>query len=117
MNPGQHRADLLASDGPDRESESLLTRAYLAILQHPEPSRSLLVAQGMPAPVVDRTLTTLVDQGLIRLHTGGVIEVVPPDISLPSLALSYERRARDTRAAAHELAQVYFQARAASQSP
>src|SRR5690349_22748332 len=79
--------ELLASDAPDRETEALLTRVYLATLQHPEPSRSLLVAQGMPAAVIDRALATLVDQGLVRLHTGGVIEVVPPDISLPSLAL------------------------------
>ncbi len=116
MDETEH-ADLLASDAPDHETESLLTRVYLATLQHPEPSRSLLVAQGMPAQVVDRALAALVDQGLVRLHTGGVIEVVPPDISLPSLALSYERRARATRSAAHELAQVYFQARAASATP
>jgi DNA-binding CsgD family transcriptional regulator len=116
MDEARHR-ELLASDAPDRETETLLTRVYLATLQHPEPSRSLLVAQGMPAGVVDQALATLVDQGLIRLHAGGVIEVVPPDISLPSLALSYERRARATRSAAHELAQVYFQARAASQTP
>jgi DNA-binding CsgD family transcriptional regulator len=116
MDEDKHR-HLLMGDTPDRETESLLTRIYLATLQHPEPSRSLLVAQGMPAPVVDKALASLVDQGLIRLHTGGVIEVVPPDISLPSLALSYERQARATRAAAHELAQVYFQARAASAGP
>ena len=37
--------------------------------------------------------------------------MIPPDISLPALALDYERRARETRSAAHELAQVFFQAR------
>jgi DNA-binding CsgD family transcriptional regulator len=111
------RLMLLASEAPDHETESLLTRVYLATLQHPEPSRSLLVAQGMPAEVVDKALATMVDQGLIRLHTGGVVEVVPPDISLPSLALTYERRARETRSAAHELAQLYFQARAGSHGP
>ena len=56
-------------------------------------------------------------RGLVRLHPGGRIEVVPPDISLPALALDYERRARETRSAAHELAQVYFQARSASRTP
>jgi DNA-binding CsgD family transcriptional regulator len=104
-------------DAPDRDTETLLTRVYLATLQHPDPSRSLLVAQGMPAEVVDRALGGLVDQGLIRLHPDGAIDVVPPDISLPALALSYERRARATRAAAHELAQVFFRARSASQGP
>ena len=48
MDETEH-GDLLASDAPDHETESLLTRVYLATLQHPEPSRSLLVAQGMPA--------------------------------------------------------------------
>jgi DNA-binding CsgD family transcriptional regulator len=108
---------LLATDAPDQETESLLTRVYLATLQHPEPSRSLLVAQGMPAEVVDRALGTLVDQGLVRLHPGGAVEVIPPDISLPALALSYERRARATRSASHELAQVFFRARSAAHGP
>jgi DNA-binding CsgD family transcriptional regulator len=71
----------------------------------------------MPAEVVDRALASLADQGLIRLQPGGVIEVIAPDISLPTLALSYERRAREARSAAHELAQVYFRVRSASHSP
>ena len=67
---------------------------------------------------LDRPLARRARQrGLIRLHPGGRIEVVPPDISLPALALDYERRARETRSAAHELAQVYFQARSASRRP
>jgi DNA-binding CsgD family transcriptional regulator len=101
----------LPMEGVDPETEALLTRAYLAALQHAEPSRSLLVAQGMHAEVVDRALDMLATQGLLRLQPGGAIEVVPPDISLPLLAAGYERRARQTRSAAHELAQVYFQAR------
>lgn len=95
----------------DPQTDSLRTRAYLAVVQHPEPSRSLLIAQGMQAEVVDRALASLVDQGLVRLGPGGSIEVIPPDISLPVLASEYERLARQTRSAAHELAQVYFQAR------
>jgi DNA-binding CsgD family transcriptional regulator len=91
-----------------------VTRVYLATLQHPEPSRSLLVAKGMRSDVVDHCLAVLEDRGLVRLHGGGVVEVVPPDVSLPTLALTYERRARETRSAAHELAQVFFQARSAS---
>jgi DNA-binding CsgD family transcriptional regulator len=101
----------------DDESDALTTRVYLATLQHPEPSTSLLVAQGMPKDLVERALATLVNQGLVRLHAGGQIEVLPPDISLPTLALTYERRARETRSAAHELAQVYFHARSSSATP
>jgi DNA-binding NarL/FixJ family response regulator len=108
---------LLASDAPDQETQTLLTRVYLATLQHPQPSRSLLVAQGMPADVVDRALGALVEQGLVRLHPGGAVEVVPPDISLPALALNYERRAREARSATHELAQVFFRARSAAHGP
>jgi len=111
------RAIALALDAPDGDADATVTRVYLAAIQHPDPSRSLLLAQGMRSDVVDRSLAVLQDRGLVRLHGGGVIEVVPPDISLPTLALTYERRARETRSAAHELAQVFFQARSASTSP
>lgn len=100
----------------DRD-EALRTRAYLAVLHHPQPSRSLLVAQGMPAEHLDRALATLERQGLVRLRTGGGIEVLPPDISLSALAASYEARARETRSAAHELAQIFFQVRNATSVP
>ena len=30
------------------DTEAAVTRVYLALLQHPQPSRPLLVAQGMP---------------------------------------------------------------------
>jgi DNA-binding CsgD family transcriptional regulator len=105
----------IASD--DDETEGVVTRVFLAVLQHPDPTRSLLIAQGMKAPLVDQSLDVLGSRGLIRLHPGDRIEVVPPDISLPALALDYERRARETRSVAHELAQVYFQARSASRTP
>ncbi|WP_457255035.1 helix-turn-helix transcriptional regulator [Pedococcus sp. P5_B7] len=99
------------------EVEGTVTRVFLAVLQHQDPTRSLLIAQGMKAPLVDHSLEVLGSRGLVRLHQGGRIEVIPPDISLPALALDYERRARETRSAAHELAQVYFQARSASLAP
>ena len=105
----------LAVDGD--EAEGVVTRIFLAVLQHAEPSRALLIAQGIKAPLIDRSLEVLGGRGLIRVHPGGRIEVIPPDISLPALALDYERRARETRSAAHELAQVYFHARSASRTP
>src|SRR4051794_8452302 len=107
----------LALEPPEGDADAAVTRVYLAALQHPEPTRSLLVAQGMRSDVVDHCLAVLQERGLVRLHGGGVVEVVPPDISLPTLALTYERRARETRSAAHELAQVFFQARSASSTP
>jgi DNA-binding CsgD family transcriptional regulator len=110
-------APSLPLEETDRDTEALLARVFLGVLQHPEPSRSLLIAQGMPARAVDRALTALCDQGLVRLHPGGSVEVIPPDISLPALALQYERRARETRSAAHELAQLYFSVRNSSSAP
>lgn len=107
----------LALDNQDGDGDGVVTRVYLAVLQNPEPTRSLLIAQGIKAPLIDHSLRVLRERGLIRLKDGGVIEVVPPDISLPTLALNYERRARETRSAAHELAQVFFQARATSTMP
>ena len=97
---------------PDPDTEAAVTRVYLAALQHPQPSRSLLIAQGIRGDLVDTSLRILEAQGLVRLHEGGVLEVLPPDIALPNLASELEQRARQTRSAAHELAQVYFQARA-----
>ncbi|MDF2145319.1 LuxR C-terminal-related transcriptional regulator [Knoellia sp. p5-6-4] len=97
---------------PDPDTESAATRVYLAVLQHPQPSRSLLIAHGIREDLVDASLRILDAQGLIRLHEGGHLEVVPPDIALPNVAAELEHRARQTRSAAHELAQVYFQARA-----
>jgi DNA-binding CsgD family transcriptional regulator len=114
-DPGPART--LPLEGNDRETEALLARVFFVALQHPEPSRSLLIAQGMPTEAVDRALSALGDQGLVRLHPGGSVEVIPPDISLPSLALQYERRAREARSAAHELAQLYFAARSSSATP
>jgi DNA-binding CsgD family transcriptional regulator/sugar-specific transcriptional regulator TrmB len=92
-------------------TESAITRVYLALLQQPSPSRTLLVAQGIPGDVVDRTLTVLHARGLIRTHPGGSWDVLPPDIALPAHAAELERRARAARGAAHELSQVFFQAR------
>ena len=106
--------DGLALDEGDDETEQVTTRVFFSALQHADPSISLLVAQGMKAPLVERAVALLEERGLVRLHPGGRVEVIPPDISLPALALTYERRAREARSAAHELAQVYFQARATS---
>lgn len=99
------------------DTEAVITRVYLAVVQHAEPTRSLLIAQGMPADAVDHSLATLAERGLVRLHDHGVIEVLPPDIAMPALATEFERRARATRAVAHEIAQVFFQARSTSNPP
>ena len=40
-----------------------MTRVYLALLQQTQPSRTLLVAQGLPGTVVDRALAVLTPAG------------------------------------------------------
>jgi DNA-binding CsgD family transcriptional regulator len=102
---------------PDPDADAVITRVYLAVLQHPHPSRSLLVAQGIREDLVDTSLRILDAQGMVRLREGGQLEVIPPDIALPNVAAELESRARQTRSAAHELAQVYFQARAQTTAP
>ncbi|HET6694733.1 MAG TPA: helix-turn-helix transcriptional regulator [Pedococcus sp.] len=115
--PGSEAAPGWAAGYYDDDVEAAVTRVYLASLQHPQPSRSLLVAQGIRGDVVDESLRILAGRGLVRLHEGGHLEVLPPDIALPALAAALERQARSTRSAAHELAQVYFQARAQTSRP
>lgn len=102
----------LGSDGAD-ELQAAVTRIYLAILQQPDPSKALLVAQGLPAAVVDEAVEALVGRGLLSPRPDGGFEPIRPDVALPAHATTLERRARGMRAAAHELTQVFFQARAA----
>src|SRR4051812_28129905 len=97
--------------GDSQMTESVITRVYLALVQQPSASRTLLVAQGLPSATVDRALGVLDARGLIRLTAADAWEVVPPDIALPAHAAELERRARSVRGAAHELSQVFFQAR------
>jgi DNA-binding CsgD family transcriptional regulator len=101
----------------DEEVEAAVTRVYLAVVQHPKPSRSLLVAHGIREDLVDESLRVLASRGLVRLQQGGLLEVVAPDVALPALAADLERQARASRASAHELAQIFFQARAQEPSP
>ena len=109
-------APALIVDDESDVTEAVVTRVYLALLQQTQPSRPLLVAQGLPGTVVDRTLAILAARGLIRARGGGW-EVLPPDVALPALAAELERRARAARGAAHELSQVFFQARAETRTP
>ena len=101
----------LANEPQDELTEAMVTRVYLAILQHPQPTRELLIAQGIPAEMVDRVVHILSTRGLVAVHRDGSWEPAPPDIAIPAHAVNLERRAREARAAAHELAQVFYRAR------
>lgn len=93
------------------DAEGFVTRIYLAILRQEHPTRGLLVAQGMPAEMVDHGLAVLAARRFITLHSDGGWEVHPPEVALPAHAQELETRARVARASAHELAQVFHSAR------
>lgn len=103
----------LEESGPDSDA----TRVYLALLRMDRPSRELLLAQGIPAAQLDPALAVLDARGLISLGSTGALEVPPPVTSLPHHAAELERRAQRVRAAAHELTQVYYNARTRERDP
>lgn len=94
----------------DQASEAAATRVYLAVLRMAKPSRELLLAQGIPASVLDPALAVLQSRGFVHV-AGNSLEVPPPMASIPQHAIDLERRAQQVRAAAHELTQVYYNAR------
>ncbi|WP_295698855.1 helix-turn-helix transcriptional regulator [Lapillicoccus sp.] len=101
----------------DNAVESAATRVYLAVLRMERPTRELLLAQGIPAAVVDPALGVLHARGLVHLGPHGSLDVPPPLSSIPQHALDLERRATQVRAAAHELTQVYYSARSRDRDP
>ncbi len=103
--------------GLDDGLEALVIRIYLALMQHPKPSVSLLIAQGMEATQVARALRVLTTRHLISTSPDGEIEVPPPDLTLPAHATELERQAREARESAYELAQMYSAARSEGRPP
>lgn len=97
------------------DTEDASTRIYLAMLRHPAPSRAALVAEGIDGSLIDDIVPLLAARRLIDVHPDGEWTVHPPDVAMPALAADYERRARSTRAAAREMAELYFAARATPQ--
>ena len=90
--------------------EDDVRRVYMAVLQMAEPTRGLLLAQGMPAARLDPALAVLEERGLVHpTRTGLYVE--PPLESLPRMATELERQAATARGMAHELTQVYYSAR------
>ncbi len=98
----------------DSQIDGAATRVYLALLRMERPSRELLLAQGIPAATLDPALTVLDDRGLITVGPTGSLDVPPPLVSIPHHALDLERQAKQVRAVAHELTQVYYNTRTGS---
>jgi len=116
-SPGDPVAGAWPGSLEDSRIDGGATRVYLALLRMARPSRELLLAQGMPAAVVIPALAVLQDRGLVTVGPTGVLEVPPPSMSIPHHALDLERQAQRMRAAAHELAQVYYNARTRERDP
>ncbi|MBC7639022.1 MAG: helix-turn-helix transcriptional regulator, partial [Rhodoferax sp.] len=92
---------------------SLSTRAYLALITHPDADRDELAhVLGVDRAVLDAELATMAGQGSITVHGDGSWHVPPPDITLPARAGQLEREATRIRATADELAVIYHRARA-----
>lgn len=117
--PSQPPDPLDPTSGPflDNAGEGAATRIYLAVLRMERPTRELLLAQGIPAAVLDPALGVLHARGLVHLGSSGSLEVPPPLSTIPQHALDLERRAHQARSAAHELTQVYYNARSRDREP
>ncbi|KRE40869.1 helix-turn-helix transcriptional regulator [Knoellia sp. Soil729] len=97
-------------DSPTMGDE-LMTRVYLLLLRLPAPRRSSLVQEGFTEDEVDSALTGLQERGMVGAARRDVIEVYPPDQTIPAYAAELERQARSSRSAAEGLAHMYYEAR------
>jgi DNA-binding CsgD family transcriptional regulator len=94
-----------------RSTDDDATRVYLTLVRMPNPTRELLLAQGIPASRLDACLKLLEERGLASLSDDGTIEVPPPQWAIPRFADNLERRAKSALAAKDALARVYHAAR------
>lgn len=91
--------------------DELTTRVYLMLLRQPAPRRSTLLREGFTEAEVDAALSSLELRGLVNATRREVIEVHPPDTTLPAWAADLERQARTTRSAVEGLTHMYNEAR------
>ena len=115
--PTENLLDALTGSLEDATADGDATRVYLAVLRMAAPSRELLLAQGITAADLDAALAVLDARGLLSVGPSGALDVPPPLASIPQHALTLERRAKQVRAAAHELTQVYYNARTRTRDP
>ncbi|MEO6019962.1 MAG: helix-turn-helix transcriptional regulator [Knoellia sp.] len=91
--------------------DELVTRVYLLLLRLPAPRRSGLLAEGFSEAEIETALTSLQERGMVGAGRREVIEVYPPDQTLPAHAAELERQARASRSATEGLAHMYYEAR------
>ena len=98
------------SDGRPLGDE-LTTRVYLFLLRLSSPRRSTLRQAGYTEEEIATSLTTLEERGMVDAACEDVIEVFPPDTTLPAYAADLERKARTTRSAIEGLSHLYYESR------
>ena len=103
-------APLLAGD-------ELTTRVYIMLLQQTAPRRSTLLKEGFTEDEVALALTSLELRGMVNATRRDVIDVFPPDTTLPAYAADLERQARTTRSAVEGLTHMYNEARSGEGAP
>lgn len=96
---------------PLRPGDELSTRVFLLLLRMSAPRRSALLREGLSDDEVEVALNTLHARGMVNASRRDVIEVYPPDTTLPAYAADLERQARATRSAIEGLTHMYNEAR------
>ena len=81
--------------------DELMTRIYLLLLRLPSPRRSSLVQEGFTQEEVTAALAGLQARGMVGAERPDVIEVYPPDQTLPAYAAELERQARSSLSLIH----------------
>jgi DNA-binding NarL/FixJ family response regulator len=97
--------------------DELMTRIYLLLLRLPTPRRTSLVQEGFTEEEVATALAGLQARGMVGADRRDVIEVYPPDQTLPAYAAELERQARSSRSAAEGLAHMYYETRTGRGGP
>lgn len=91
--------------------DELTQRVYLLLLRQSAPRRSTLLKEGFTEEELASALSSLELRGLVNATRRDVIEVYPPDTTLPAYAADLERQARSTRSAVEGLTHMYNEAR------
>lgn len=91
--------------------DGLATRIYLKLLRMKSPKRAHLVQEGYTDSEVQAALRSLQSRGLVDANRREIIEVFPPDTTLPAYAADLERQARNTRSVIEGLTHAYYEAR------
>lgn len=101
----------MTESDPRPVGDELTTRIYLLLLRLTSPRRKTLAEEGYTTEEIRSALSSLQSRGLVDATRREVIEVFPPDTTLPAYAANLERQARATRSAIEGLTHTYYETR------